>query len=270
MPGSPERAALRNPGVSQEVFEQTRIRLGLDKPLIPDQLVVFIANTAQGDLGYSFKYRGQPVSEVIGSRVWPTLILFGLGEVIAIVVGLSLGAYAGWRRGGPVDYFGNGLSLILYSMPYFLLGMILLVIFGVGLGWFPVSGMFTLGAQYDVAVGQAVRLRLAPHPAAGHGRPRPHRPVLDPHALVGHRDARRGLRHDGSGQGHRGPPRPAQARHPERDAADGLAHRHQPRLPHRRRHHRRGRLQLARPGHAHGRRPDRRATTRSCRASSCS
>jgi peptide/nickel transport system permease protein len=148
MPGSPERAALRIPGVSQEVFEQTRIRLGLDKPLIPDQLVVFIANTAQGDLGYSYKYRGQSVSEVIGSRVWPTLILFGLGEAIAIVVGLSLGAYAGWRRGGAVDYLGNGLSLILYSMPYFLLGMILLVIFGVGLGWFPVAGMFTLGAQY--------------------------------------------------------------------------------------------------------------------------
>src|SRR5688500_17505349 len=87
MPGSPERAALRIPGVSQEVFEQTRIRLGLDKPIFPDQLASYIATTAQGDLGYSYKYRGQPVSEVIGQRVWPTLILFGLGEIVAIVVG---------------------------------------------------------------------------------------------------------------------------------------------------------------------------------------
>ena len=149
MPGSPERAALRIPGVSQEVFEQTRIRLGLDKPVFPDQLVTYIAATAQGDLGYSYKYRGQPVAEVIGQRVWPTLILFGLGEVVAIVIGLTLGAYSGWKRGGPIDYMGNGLSLILYSMPYFLLGMILLVIFAVGLGWFPVSGMFTLGQSYD-------------------------------------------------------------------------------------------------------------------------
>lgn len=148
MPGSPERAAVRIPGVSQEVFEQTRIRLGLDKPVLPDQLVAYIGSTVQGDLGYSFKYRGQPVAEVIGSRVWPTLILFGLGEVVAIAIGLALGAYTGWRRGGPVDHLGNGLSLILYSMPYFLLGMILLVLFGVGLGWFPVSGMFTLGASY--------------------------------------------------------------------------------------------------------------------------
>ncbi|MGK2852422.1 MAG: ABC transporter permease [Candidatus Limnocylindrales bacterium] len=148
MPGSPERAALRIPGVSQEVFEQTRVRLGLDKPILPDQLVAYIGSTVQGDLGYSYKYRGQPVAEVIGSRVWPTLILFGLGELVAIAVGLALGAYTGWRRGGPIDHLGNGLSLVLYSMPYFLLGMILLVLFGVGLGWFPVSGMFTLGASY--------------------------------------------------------------------------------------------------------------------------
>jgi peptide/nickel transport system permease protein len=148
MPGSPERAALRIPGVSQQVFEQTRARLGLDKPILPDQLVAYVGSTVSADLGYSYKYRGQPVVEVIGQRVWPTLILFGLGEVVAVAIGLTLGAYTGWRRGGPVDYVGNGASLILYSMPYFLLGMILLVLFGVGLGWFPVSGMFTLGAGY--------------------------------------------------------------------------------------------------------------------------
>ena len=77
------------------------------------------------------------MTEVIGSRIGPTLILFGLGELIAIVVGVVLGAYSGWRRGGVVDYAGNGVSLILYSMPYFLLGMILLVIFATTLDWFP-------------------------------------------------------------------------------------------------------------------------------------
>ena len=148
MPGSPERAAPRIPGQSVEVFLATRERLGIDKP-IPEQFVRYLQATAQGDLGQSYKYRGQSVSEVIGSRVWPTLILFGLGQLIAIVVGLTLGSYAGWKRGGPIDYIGNGVSLVLYSMPYFLLGMILLVIFGVGLGIFPVSGMFTIGARYD-------------------------------------------------------------------------------------------------------------------------
>jgi peptide/nickel transport system permease protein len=154
MPGSPERILTRNPNISAEVKVALREKWGLDKPLIPDQLVAFIASTAQGDLGLSYKYRGQPVAEVIGSRVWPTVILFGLGEIIAIVVGMALGAYAGWRRGGSVDYAGNGLSLVLYSTPYFVLGMFLLVIFASGLGWFPTFGMLTPGMQYDSVLEQ--------------------------------------------------------------------------------------------------------------------
>jgi peptide/nickel transport system permease protein len=149
MPGSPERVLTRNPNIPAEVKADLREKWGLDRPLIPDQLVAYIVSLAQGDLGLSYKYRGQPVTEVIGSRVWPTVILFGLGEIIAIVAGMALGAYAGWRRGGAVDYVGNGLSLILYSTPYFVLGMFLLVIFATGLGWFPTFGMLTPGAQYD-------------------------------------------------------------------------------------------------------------------------
>ena len=80
------------------------------------------------------------MTEVLAQRIWPTIILFGLGEIIAIVVGLALGAYSGWRRGGPVDYVGNGASLILYSTPYFLLGMFLLLIFATGLGGSRPSG----------------------------------------------------------------------------------------------------------------------------------
>ena len=149
MPGSPERVLMRNPNLSQEVLEAQRAKWGLDKPLFPDQFVAYVAATAQGDFGESYKYRSKPALEVISGRVMPTLILFGLGELIAIVVGLLLGAYSGWKRGGPVDYVGNGVSLVLYAMPYFLLGMILLVIFASNLGWFPTAGMFTLGATYD-------------------------------------------------------------------------------------------------------------------------
>ncbi|MEX2184756.1 MAG: ABC transporter permease [Chloroflexota bacterium] len=149
MPGSPERILTRNPNISAEVKTQLRAKWGLDKPLFPDQFASFVASTAQGDLGLSYKYRGQPVTEVIGSRIWPTVILFGLGEVIAIVVGMGLGAYAGWKRGGPVDYVGNGISLVLYATPYFVLGMFLLIIFATGLGWFPTNGMLTAGRQFD-------------------------------------------------------------------------------------------------------------------------
>jgi peptide/nickel transport system permease protein len=149
MPGSPERILARNPNVSPEAIQQTRERWGIDKPLIPDQLVAYIGATLRGDLGTSFGQRGRPVTEVVGSHLGPTLLLFGLGEILAIVIGLALGAYAGWRRGGAVDLVGNGVSLILYSMPYFLLGMTLLLIFASTLHWFPSFGMTTLGVAHD-------------------------------------------------------------------------------------------------------------------------
>lgn len=154
MPGSPERVLFRNPNLSPQVVEATRIRWGLDKPLFPDQLVAFLGSTFTGDLGYSFKFRGQPVTEVIADRVWPTILLVGLGEIVSIVAGLAIGAYTGWRRGGRADRIGNGLSLILYSMPYFVIGMPLIIIFAAGLGWFPTSGMQTVGgAQRDLLAG---------------------------------------------------------------------------------------------------------------------
>jgi peptide/nickel transport system permease protein len=159
MPGSPERVLLgRMPGVTQEVLEATRARWGLDKPLFPDQFVSYVSSTVQGDLGFSYVSRGRPVTEVIGQRLGPTLLLFGLGEIIAVILGLALGAYSGWRRGGFVDYVGNGLSLILYSTPYFVLGMGLLVVFATGLGWFPTFGMVEVGKVYTGPLDQLADL----------------------------------------------------------------------------------------------------------------
>jgi peptide/nickel transport system permease protein len=148
MPGSPERVLLRNPYLTAEKIDQVRHAWGLDKPLIPDQLVAYVGATFTGDLGYSLKFRGLPVTEVIGQRFWPTILLIGAGELIAIVVGLTLGSYAGWRRGGLTDRVGSGLSLVLYSMPYFVIGLALIVIFATTLHWFPTSGMLVSGARY--------------------------------------------------------------------------------------------------------------------------
>jgi peptide/nickel transport system permease protein len=149
MPGSPERILGRNPNVTPELLAQKRAQWGLDKAVFPDQFVAYLGATARADLGFSFVARGQSVVDVLADRIWPTVILFGLGELVAIVIGLALGAYTGWRRGGPVDYVGNGLSLILYSTPYFLIGMFLLLIFAATLGWFPTFGMSTAGMRYD-------------------------------------------------------------------------------------------------------------------------
>jgi len=157
MPGSPDRN-IRNPNLSPETIAALRARWGIDKPVIPDQLVAYVQATASGDLGYSIFYRGQAVTDVIGSSIGPTVLLIGLGEVVAIVIGLAVGAYAGWRRGGAVDRVGNGLSLILYSMPYFVIGMPLIIIFGVGLHWFPTSGMTSPTGVGDSFIDRAIDL----------------------------------------------------------------------------------------------------------------
>lgn len=164
MPGSPERILLRNPYLTAEKRAEVRHEWGLDLPILPvtagldppgvsinpdNQLFSYLRSTVAGDFGYSLKFRGEPVVEVISSRFWPTVILIGLGELISIVVGLALGSAAGWRRGTAIDRVGSGISLILYSMPYFVIGFPLIIIFAAGLGWFPTSGMLTTAATYN-------------------------------------------------------------------------------------------------------------------------
>src|SRR3954471_7664220 len=144
MPGSPERILLRNPYLTAEKRAEVRHDWGLDLPILPltvsldppgaainpdNQLFHYVASTVSGDFGYSLKFRGAPVVDVIGSRFWPTVILIGLGEIISIIVGLAIGSLAGWRRGGFIDRVGSGISLILYSMPYFVIGFPLIIIF---------------------------------------------------------------------------------------------------------------------------------------------
>ena len=145
MPGSPDRILFRNPNLSPDVVAAVRARWGLDKPLFPDQLVDYVSSTLQGDLGYSFKFRGQAVTDVIADKIGPTVLLVGLGELVSAIIGIGIGAYAGWKRGGLADRVGSAISLILYSMPYFVIGMPLIIIFAAGLGWFPTSGMQTVG-----------------------------------------------------------------------------------------------------------------------------
>ena len=148
MPGSPERA-IKNPNLTPQQVAAARARWGLDKPVVPDQLAAYIQSTMSGDLGYSIKYRGQPVAEVVADAAGPTILLIGLAEIIAIIAGLSRGARSGWKRGGKLDRVGGGLALILYSMPYFVIGMPLIIVFAAGLGWFPTSGMTTPGGDQD-------------------------------------------------------------------------------------------------------------------------
>jgi peptide/nickel transport system permease protein len=105
-----------------------------------EQFVRYIKQTVQLDFGYSTD-SGQRVWSVIKQLLPNTLWLVGLSTVITVALGLWLGAKAGWRRGSRFDKVSTGSSMVLYAMPEFWLGMLLLVFLGARTGWFPTGGV---------------------------------------------------------------------------------------------------------------------------------
>jgi peptide/nickel transport system permease protein len=149
-PGDPAQLLLSGARValSPAQIEAQRHRWGLDRPLFPDQVVAYISSTLRGDLGYSFKYRGRRVSELLLERLLPTIALVGTAQCLAIIGGVALGAFSGWRRGRSADRAIMVTSLTFYSTPLFWLGMLLVLIFSTWLGWLPAYGLFTPGAPF--------------------------------------------------------------------------------------------------------------------------
>ncbi|MDX0840406.1 ABC transporter permease subunit [Sinorhizobium medicae] len=145
IPGDPSALLLSGArmSVTPEQIDTLRQSWGLDRPLFPDQVLDYIWATVRGDLGYSFKFGGRRVGELILERLPATIALVGLAQIIAIVFGILLGIYAGWRRQSAVDHIATGTSLALYATPPFWLGMLLVLIFSTGLGWFPGYGAYS-------------------------------------------------------------------------------------------------------------------------------
>ncbi|HEV3503657.1 MAG TPA: ABC transporter permease [Actinomycetes bacterium] len=141
LPGDPAKNLTRNRLVPAEQVQVLRESFGLGRPL-PQQFVSYVGDTLTGDLGISYKFR-RPVSEVIADRIWPTVLLLGLSTVLSTVIGLWIGIRGAWRRGSVFDRVSLGASLALYAMPEFWLGILLLILFGVGVGGFP--GLFPTG-----------------------------------------------------------------------------------------------------------------------------
>ncbi|RUW90937.1 ABC transporter permease [Mesorhizobium sp. M8A.F.Ca.ET.059.01.1.1] len=150
IPGDPANMLLAGArsAITTQQIEAQRKSWGLDQPLIPNQLIRYISTTVQGDLGYSFKFRGRRVTDLILERIPETLALAGLAQIIAIFVGVTLGIIAGWRRSGAIDNITTSVSLALYSTPPFWLGMLLVVVFSTMLGWLPGFGAYSAGAGY--------------------------------------------------------------------------------------------------------------------------
>lgn len=121
-----------------EQREQLRKDLGLDDPF-PVQFAKFIGNAVQGEFGLSLR-QGRKVSTLIAERFPATLELAMAAGVIALVVGIPLGVYAALRRGRFTSQLLMTLSLLGVSLPTFLIGILLILIFAVNLKWMPSFG----------------------------------------------------------------------------------------------------------------------------------
>ncbi|KIF78132.1 ABC transporter permease [Streptomyces sp. 150FB] len=153
---------------TQAVLEQVRRDYGLDLPLW-HQYTDYLGRLLHGDLGESYQQR-LPVSRAIGAQLGQTVELAVGAVVIALVLALAVGVLTAKRRRRWVGPTTTGGELVLASMPTFVLGLILLLIFSIGLGWFPVSGqegfrslvlpMFTLALPVAAVLSQVLRSEL--------------------------------------------------------------------------------------------------------------
>jgi len=129
---------LISPDADQIERERARVALGLDKPGWM-QYLLFLKNALSGDLGKSFVY-GRPALEVIFERMPATLELATVAMLISILVGIPLGLYAGLKPDSKISKAIMAISIVGFSLPTFWVGLMLIMLFAVQLGWLPSTG----------------------------------------------------------------------------------------------------------------------------------
>jgi peptide/nickel transport system permease protein len=151
MPGDPAALLLRGSAAfNPDNVEQVKEDLGLDQPL-PRQFVTYMGDTLRFNFGDSFVFGGAPVSEVVGDKIWPTVLLVGTSTIASILIGLLIGIWGGWKRGSLFDYGSLGFTLFVYAMPEFWFGILVLMAFAGGVGPFP--AIFPTGGYESVGQG---------------------------------------------------------------------------------------------------------------------
>jgi len=138
IPGDPVNLMLAGVPASEEVRERERERLGLDKP-IAERYVDFLGRAVTGDLGESFRSR-EPVTKMIAEQAPATLELAAGGLIVGLSMGLILGMVAGLKPNTWIDTACMVVALAGISLPSFWIGMVLIYLFGMTLGWVPIVG----------------------------------------------------------------------------------------------------------------------------------
>ena len=142
MPGDPALIMAGEERGDPEVLAQIRAELMLDRP-VWEQYLAWLFRLLHGDLGFSWRIR-QPVTELILQKLPVTLQLGAMAFVIAVAIGVPLGVLSAVKRDRPLDWIANGLALAGISTPNFWLGIMMILLFSVQLGWLPPSGYVPL------------------------------------------------------------------------------------------------------------------------------
>jgi peptide/nickel transport system permease protein len=145
LPGDPISLYTRGRNMDQEQLRQ--LRRDLDQPMLT-QFVDYLTNPFSS--GVDSTQFSRPVWDVIGDYVWPTVLLLGTATILSAVLGIAIGIRGGWSRGGSFDRASTGISLTLYAMPEFWLGMVLLILLSTGVG--PLPGIFPSGGTITPGV----------------------------------------------------------------------------------------------------------------------
>ncbi len=125
--------------ISPQLREQLESKYGLDEP-VWEQFLTYSWNALHGDLGVSFQYQDRSVTEIIREGVEVSAVLGLMALAFALAVGVTLGVVAAVKQNSPIDYASVFLSTFAASTPSFVLGILLIMVFAVQLGWLPVFG----------------------------------------------------------------------------------------------------------------------------------
>ncbi|HEY4551658.1 MAG TPA: ABC transporter permease [Bacillaceae bacterium] len=147
-PGDPT-ALLMDPSMKPEDKIAFKEKYGLNDP-IPVQYVKWLGNMAQGDFGTSLIRRGVPVSEMIMNRLPNTILLMVVSTILAILIAVPFGIISAMRPYSKIDYTVSVTSFLGVATPNFWLGLMMIIFFGVKLGWFPTGGVSTLNADFSI------------------------------------------------------------------------------------------------------------------------
>jgi peptide/nickel transport system permease protein len=145
VPGDPA-VVMAGPAATPADLDHLRQTLGLDKPFAT-QLVLFYVNLLQGDLGRSLML-GTPVTDAVIERTPPTLAIATYSLVLTLLIGLATGVVAALRHNTWVDQVVSIFALLGVSLPNFWLGLVMIVLFSVTLGWLPTGGYVDLTADF--------------------------------------------------------------------------------------------------------------------------